>query len=469
MGRLRSVWKTDPTSPSQILSYIDNSISRFYDRTMSGSGAAKLLFILTVSLFFLAPHSLAETDEKAALIDQAIEKHKSEITKIRRFLHMNPELSNREYETSKLIASKLLSLGLEVESGIARTGVTGLLHGHDPGFTIGLRGDMDALPIEEQTGVSFQSLNPGVMHACGHDVHTAIVLGTAMVLSTMKDHIQGSIKFIFQPSEEGAPKGEEGGASLMIKEGVLEDPPVRAIFGLHVWPDADVGYVLFSPGPIMAGADGFDIIIKGKSSHAARPSEGIDAIALSAQTVVSIYSGLNRMIPLSDPAIVSIGKISGGTRSNIIAEEVRLEGTVRTLSQTNRSNISAYLEESVKGITRAAGATYTFNYRQGTPPLYNHPELAAIMLPTLQRVMGKTKVLELQPQMIAEDFAVFCQKTPGFYFFLGVKTPGRRTMPPLHSPYFLPDERSILVGVRIFSHMLLDCLEYQTQFDERSH
>ena len=433
---------------------------------MSGNRLPKVLFIFLITIFFSSSHFFAADDSNTDLIDKGIEKHKAEIIKIRRFLHMNPELSNREYETSKLIASKLLSLGLEVESGIARTGVTGLLRGNNPGFTIGLRGDMDALPIQEQTGVSFQSLNSEVMHACGHDIHTAIVLGTAMVLSDMKDNIKGSIKFIFQPAEEGAPRGEEGGASLMIKEGVLKNPPVRAIFGLHVWPAKDLGYALFSPGPIMAGADSFDIIIKGRSSHGARPSEGIDAIALSAQTVVSIYSGLNRMIPLSDPAVVSIGKISGGTRSNIIAEEVRLEGTSRTLSKANQDNISSFLEEIVRGITHAAGASYIFNYRRGTPPLYNHPELAAIMLPTLQRVLGKKKVLELQPQMIAEDFSAFCQKTPGFYFFLGVKTPGRKNMPPLHSSHFLPDERSILVGIRIFSHMLLDCLEYQSHFDE---
>jgi amidohydrolase len=292
----------------------------------------------------------------------------------------------------------------------------------------------------------------------------SIALGTAIVLSNLKDKIKGNIKFIFQPAEEGPPKGEEGGAALMEKEGVLKEPPVMAIFGQHVWPSIDVGQILFSSGPIMASSDTVEIIIKGKSSHGARPYEGIDAITLAAHTIVSIQSFMDRMIDPSDPAVVSIGKIRGGGRSNIIADSVTLEGTVRTLTRTNRIKIETMLENIVQGITYPFGANYTFNYQKGAPPVYNHPGLADIMLPVLQEAVGKDNVLPLQPQMVAEDFSIFSQKIPGFYFFLGVKPPGQKTMPPLHSPFFNPDERSIVLGIKIACYLLLDCLAYQDSF-----
>lgn len=424
----------------------------------------KKLFSLLLFFVFFTPAGFTIDRATALLIEKEIKKHINEIIKIRRFLHMNPELSNREYETSKLITSKLMSLGIEVKSGIAGTGVSGLLEGDHEGFTIGLRADMDALPIHEKTHLPYTSLNPGVMHACGHDIHMSIALGTAIVLSNLKDKIKGNIKFIFQPAEEGPPKGEEGGAALMEKEGVLKEPPVMAIFGQHVWPSIDVGQILFSSGPIMASSDTVEIIIKGKSSHGARPYEGIDAITLAAHTIVSIQSFMDRMIDPSDPAVVSIGKIRGGGRSNIIADSVTLEGTVRTLTRTNRIKIETMLENIVQGITYPFGANYTFNYRKGAPPVYNHPGLADIMLPVLQEAVGKDNVLPLQPQMVAEDFSIFSQKIPGFYFFLGVKPPGQKTMPPLHSPFFNPDERSIALGIKIACYLLLDCLAYQDSF-----
>ena len=423
----------------------------------------KIFSLLLLSLFF-TPAGFTIDRATALLIEKEIKKHINEIIKIRRFLHMNPELSNREYETSKLITSKLMSLGIEVKSGIAGTGVSGLLEGDQEGFTLGLRADMDALPIHEKTHLPYTSLNPGVMHACGHDIHMSIALGTAIVLSNLKDKIKGNIKFIFQPAEEGPPKGEEGGASLMVKEGVLKEPPVMAIFGQHVWPSIEVGQILFSSGPIMASADTVEIIIKGKSSHGARPYEGIDAITLAAHTIVSIQSFMDRMIDPADPAVVSIGKIYGGGRSNIIADSVTLEGTVRTLTRTNRTNIETMLENIVQGITHPFGANYTFNYRKGAPPVYNHPGLGDIMLPVLQEAVGKDNVLPLQPQMVAEDFSIFSQKIPGFYFFLGVKPPGQKTMPPLHSPFFNPDERSIALGIKIACYLLLDCLASQDSF-----
>jgi len=342
------------------------------------------IVLLAFPLLWLVLTASAVDKQTALLIEKEIERHKIEIIKIRRFLHMNPELSNREYQTSKLIASKLMSWGLEVKTGLAKTGVSALLRGSEQGFTVALRADIDALPIQELSDVPYKSLNPGVMHACGHDIHTSIALGVAVVLNSLKNQIKGNIKFIFQPAEEGSPPGEEGGAALMIKEGILEAPPVGAILALHVWPQ-DLGQVFFSSGPIMAAADSFQLTIKGKSSHAARPYEGIDAINLAAQIMVS------------DPAVITIGKIKGGTKSNIVAEEVHLEGTIRTLSKANRVRIPNLIENIAKGITEAFGGQYSFAYQLGSPRVYNHPELAKLMLPTLRNLPRLLEVNTVLP------------------------------------------------------------------------
>jgi amidohydrolase len=422
--------------------------------------------LLAVILIF-AP-VLSAVDKQISLkIDNRIEKHRLEIIKIRRFIHMNPELGNREFETANLIASKLMSLGIEVKTGVAKTGVVGLLHGAEEGPTVAIRADMDALPIEEKANVPFRSLNPGVMHACGHDIHTSVALGTAYVLSGMKDHIKGSIKFIFQPAEEGAPKGEQGGADLMIDEGVLDNPPVKAIFGLHVSPE-DLGTVAFAAGPIMASSDSFTTTIYGKSAHGALPHEGVDAIAMAAQIIVSLQAIISRSLDQTDPAVITVGTISGGQRRNIIADEVKMEGTVRTLSQYNRERIPDQMEEVIKGITNAFSGDYKMEYRKGAPSVYNHPELAKVMLPTLQNVLGSRNVKTMTPQMVAEDFAFYGQNIPGFFFFLGAKNPSHKNFSPLHSPYFHPDERSIFVGVRLMSHLLLDCLDYHNRLEGES-
>jgi amidohydrolase len=426
---------------------------------MNKNYAVRLLAIL-ISLLTTSLLGMGVDSQTARLIDQEIQKHMAEIIRTRRFLHMNPELGNREFETANLIASRLLSFGLEVKSGIAKTGVTGLLRGAEQGLTIGLRADMDALPIQELTNLPFKSLNPGVMHACGHDIHVAIALGTAKIMSALKEKINGNIKFIFQPAEEGTPAGEAGGADVMIQEGVLENPPIRAILGLHVWPE-NLGQVYFSPGPIMASSDWFQVVIEGKSSHAARPHEGIDAIALSSQVIVSLQSIVSRAVDPTDPVVVTIGKIVGGTKANIIAEKVTIEGTIRTLSETNRKKIPRLIEDVVRGVTHSFGASYVFQYKKGAPPLYNHPDLASILAPTLSRTLGEGNVWDIKPQMVAEDFSYFSQKIPGFYFFLGVKDPEKPSIAPLHNPYFNPDERSIVLGIRIMCHLLFDCLEHQ--------
>jgi len=416
--------------------------------------------LLLAGLAGLAPGAAGVDQRTAQRIDEGIDNVRAEIIKIRRFLHMNPELSNREFETAKLVAAKLSSLGLDVKTGVAVTGVVGLLRGGQPGPTVACRADMDALPIQELTNVPFKSLNPGVMHACGHDIHTSVALGTAMVLTSLKDRLKGNLKFIFQPAEEGAPADEEGGASLMIKEGVLDDPPVSAIFALHVWPET-FGQAFFSPGEIMASSDWFQITVRGRSAHGARPHEGVDAVVVAAEIITALQTVVSRSLDPSDPAVVTIGKIEGGVRSNIIAEKVTLEGTVRCLSEANRKKIPQVMESLVKNIAAGSGASSTFDYRPSNPSVYNNPELAQTMLPTLVRVLGRDRVQEFKPQLIAEDFAYYAQRIPGFFFFLGVRTPGQPSAP-LHSPTFNPDERSVALGIKVMCHLLLDALEKQS-------
>ncbi len=419
--------------------------------------------------FALLPAAKAapQVDVKTAqLIDEETEKVRAEVIKIRRFIHMNPELSNREVETAKMIAAKLESLGLEVRTGVAGTGVVAVLKGMLPGPAIAVRADMDALPIQEMTNLPYKSLNPGVMHACGHDMHSSIVLGTAMVLSSMKEKIRGSIVFIFQPAEEGAPEGEKGGADRMIKEGAVDNPQVSAIFGLHVWPE-NVGQVLFSPGYITANSDSFRATIKGKSSHGARPHEGVDAIVIAAEIITALQTIVSREIDPTDPAVLTIGTINGGSKSNIIADKVTFEGTVRTLSETSRKKVQSLMESIVGRIAGIYGAVGELEYNQDLPSVYNHPELAAAMLPTLEKLLGKDKVLPWKPQMISEDFSLFSQKIPAFYMFLGVKSPAQSAITPLHSPLFNPDERAVPIGIKSLCHLLLNALDLQnTQVSE---
>ncbi|MBD3413171.1 MAG: amidohydrolase [Candidatus Aminicenantes bacterium] len=434
---------------------------------LSNFGTIRILSVVLVLTFLCSPGFCV--DKATSLrIAHLIEKHKKDILDIRRFIHMNPELSNREFDTSKLVSSKLLSLNMEVKPGVAHTGVVGLLRGQNQGITIGVRADMDALPIEEQTGLPYQSLNQGIMHACGHDVHTSIVLGTAMVLNEMRDLIKGSVKFIFQPAEEGVPAGEQGGASLMIKQGVLDNPPVRAILGLHVWPDAETGTILFSSGTIFAGADTFDITIQGKSAHGARPHEGIDAVYIASQVVIDIQSIISRSMNPVHPAVVTIGKISGGSRPNILADQVKLEGTVRTLDQNTQQKIKKFMEKILISKTQPFDASYSFSYKEGTSPLYNHPDLGSILEPSLKNAVGDNNVHSLDPQMVAEDFSEYSERIPGFYFLLGVKPPWQNTAPPLHSSRFSPDENSIPIGIKTLCHLLLDCLDYQKQFEDNN-
>ncbi len=434
---------------------------------MSASSRRLTALAILALAFGLASPARAVDPKTGRRIDAEIEKTKAEIVKIRRFIHMNPELGNREVETAKLIASKLQPLGFEVRTGVAKTGVVAVLRGGQPGPSIAVRADMDALPVQEATGLPYKSLNPGVMHACGHDVHSAVVLGTALVLNALKPSLKGTVTFLFQPAEEGAPAGEEGGAALMVREGVLDDPPASAVFGFHVWPEP-LGQVSVAPGNVTAAADSFTITVKGKSAHGARPQEGVDAVVIAAEIVTALQTIVSRATDPTDPAVLTIGTISGGSRRNIIADRVVMEGTVRTLSETNRKKIPPLMESAVKNIAGIYGAGYQCEYIPGNPSVFNNPELTAAMTPTLVGLLGKDRVVAWKPQMVAEDFAFLAQKTPGFYFFLGVRGPGQPAIQ-LHSPAFSPDERSIPLGIRILSHLLLDALEGQSDLATAAH
>jgi amidohydrolase len=422
------------------------------------------LSLILILIFISLPlGSIDKTD--SIRIAQLIEKHKQDIIDIRRYIHMNPELSGNEFETSKLIASKLLSLDMEIKTGIVKTGVVSLLRGDQDGATIGVQADISAFPIEEQTGLPYESLNPGIMHASGNDIHTSIVLGTAIILSEMKDRVKGNIKFIFQPSEERKPPKEEGKAALMIKQGVLDNPPVRAVIGFHVWPEAETGKGLYSPNNIFAGLDTFEIFIKGKSSHGATPHKGIDAVYIASQVVVSVQSMINRLSNPLNPVAVNIGKISGGTHPHIIAEEAKLEGTVRSLSSETQKTITELLEKTVSSIAQPFGASYSYTYKKGIPPLYNHPDLGFILAPSLVKSLGENHVHPFSPQMAAEDFSEYTEKIPGFYFLLGVRPPWENSISSLYSSNFTPDEDCIPIGIKTLCYLLIDCLDYQEQFE----
>ena len=427
-------------------------------KTRPASAAALALLAVLAGL----PPAARPVDPKTAKrIDAEVEKNKSEIVKIRRFIHMNPELGNREFETARLIANRLETLGFEVRTGVAKTGVVAVLRGAQAGPAVAVRADMDALPVEEATDLPFKSLNKGVMHACGHDVHSSVVLGTAMVLGALKDVVKGSVTFLFQPAEEGAPEGEEGGAELMVREGALDDPPVGAVFGFHVWPE-NVGTVLVAPGNVTAAADTFVVTVNGRSAHGARPHEGVDAIVAAAGLVTALQTVVSRTTDPTDPAVVTVGTIHGGSRRNIIADRVVLEGTVRTMTEANRRKVRRAMESVVRNAGEMFGADCRLEYKEGLPSVYNNPELAAAMTPTLIGLLGKGKVAEWKPQMIAEDFSFLARKVPGFYFFLGVKNPAAPTAAPLHSPSFSPDERAIPLGVMILSRLVIDALEAQS-------
>jgi len=387
----------------------------------------------------------------------------------RRYFHEHPELSNREFETAKVIARELRGMGLSVQTGIAHTGVVAVLRGGLPGPTVALRSDMDALPVVEEVDVPFKSTvtttfdgkDVGVMHACGHDMHMAMLLGTAKLLSQMRGQLRGNVKFIFQPAEEGAPAGEEGGAKMMVEQGVMRDDPApEAVFGLHVFPQWEVGEIGYRPGAIMASSDDLEIEVTGRQTHGAAPWDGIDPIVASAQVINALQTVTSRQMNLTKaPVVVTIGKIDGGVRGNIIPDSVKMTGTLRALDPAMRTDMQARVTRAAENAAEAVGATakVTIGSANAYPVTVNDPALTAMMLPTLQRALGKDKVLEVQPMLPAEDFSFYAQEVPGLFMFLGVRTPGspQDQWAANHSPRFHADEDALKVGVRTLVELVL--------------
>ena len=406
--------------------------------------------------------SAAVTQNAARRIEQVMPK----VVAWRRDIHQNPELGNREVRTAKIVADHLRSLGMEVKTGVAHTGVVGLLRGGKPGPVVALRADMDALPVTEQVDLPFASKvrttyngqEVGVMHACGHDNHVAILMGVAEVLAGMRSELTGSVKFIFQPAEEGPPEGEDGGARMMVAEGVLTNPATDVIFGLHVWPDT-VGRLTYREGGIMAAADGLRIVVRGKQTHGAVPWGGVDPIVVSAQIINSLQTIPSRQMDITAaPSIVTVGMIQGGVRGNIIPDSVVMVGTIRTLDTLHQNDIHARIRRTVEKVAESAGATADVTITKSYPVTHNDPALTARMVPTLRRAARDGKAAVLAPVTGAEDFSYFQQKIPGLYFFLGVTPDGTNpaTAPKNHSPLFFADEKALPVGVRALTQLTLD-------------
>jgi amidohydrolase len=430
--------------------------------------------IVLVGCVAAAADAASDLDALHHSIDKLADQVEPHVIANRRYIHQHPELSNRETETAAYIAEHLRALGLEVRTGIAKTGVVAVLRGGKPGPVVALRSELDALPVTEEVDLSFKSTvrstfdgkEVGVMHACGHDAHMGILLGVAEIFSLLKAQLHGSVKFIFQPAEEGAPSGEEGGASLMVKEGVLSDDPRPAvIFGLHAWTTFEAGQIAWRAGGIMAGADDLKIVVRGRSTHGAMPWNGVDPIVIASQIVLGLQTIASRQVNVTKaPVIVTIGKIDGGVRSNIIPDAVTMLGTVRTLDPQMHGDVLERVRRTAEGIAAASGATaeVTIGADVADPVTYNEPALMARMLPTLARVAGSGGLVETTPFTPSEDFSIYQQHIPGIFFFLGVRKPGAtmEEYAPNHSPRFRIDESGLKLGVRALANLTVD---YQAQ------
>ena len=427
----------------------------------------------TFSLWLLGSLAMpiyAQKDPNAALkreMDKLSEGMESKVVAWRRDFHQNPELSNRETRTAKIIADHLTSLGMEVRTGVAKTGVVGVLKGGKPGPVVALRADIDALPVTERTDVPFKStvrttfngVETGVMHACGHDCHAAILMGTASVLSQVKNDLAGTVVFIFQPAEEGAPKGETGGAGDMIKEGVLDNPKVETIFGLHMSAQSPVGTLSYRSGGSQASSDRFTIVIKGKQTHGGMPWNGIDPIVIGSQIVMGLQTVVSRMTPLTEsPAVITVGMFQAGLRENIVPEEAKLIGTIRVLDPKVQKQVHENMRRMVTNIAEASGATADINIEIGNPVTYNNPELTKKMYPSLEEVAGENNIRVQLPTTAAEDFAKYQERIPGLFFSLGGMAKGKSAVEvgPHHTPDFYIDEGGFVLGVKSFCHLVVD-------------
>ncbi|NRA79214.1 MAG: amidohydrolase [Pseudoalteromonas sp.] len=391
------------------------------------------------------------------------------VIKWRRHLHQYPELSNREFETAKYVAKHLRSLGLEVQTGVAHTGVVAKLKGGKKGPLIALRADMDALPVKEQVDLPFASTQTteykgntvGVMHACGHDNHVAILMAAAESLVKIKDQLAGDILFVFQPAEEGAPDGEEGGAELMLKEGLFKEKP-EAVFGLHVTSSLNTGQIGFREGPLMASADKFTITVKGRQTHGSRPWNGVDPIVASSQIIMATQTIASRQVDVTKaPSVVSFGAINGGVRNNIIPDQVEMVGTIRTFDQEMRADIKKRLAKTAEMVAESGGAEAHVHIDHGYPVTVNDVELTKKMTPTLAGVVGKENLITTPLITGAEDFSYYALETPGMFFFLGVTPKGQDavTAPSNHSPHFFADEKALQLGVNAMTQLVVDYLK----------
>lgn len=375
---------------------------------------------------------------KEIILNKA-EEIRNELIEIRRDIHAHPEIGLQEKSTSALVAKKLKELGLEVKTNIGITGVIGLLKGKFPGKTILLRADMDCLEMTELNNIDYKSQYAGRMHACGHDAHTTWLLGAAMILADLKNEIHGNVKFLFQPAEE-----TEGGADRMIKDGALEDPKVNAIIGAHVWPIVEAGKIGIKYGSMMAAPDHFKITIFGKGGHGAEPHNSVDPIAIGSQVYMGLQNIISRKVNPIEPAVITVGKINGGSAFNVIPEKIEMEGTARTLTNELRNKMPIMMEQCIKGITEAYGGTYEFKYTPYYPPVINDDEVNLIIEEAGKRVLGNDGVVMLkEPTMGGEDFSYFQQKVPGAFFFVGTLNESKGINKPLHSPYFNIDENII--------------------------
>jgi amidohydrolase len=408
----------------------------------------------------------------ANAIDQSAQAVEAAVIAWRRDLHQHPELGNREFRTAAVVTDHLRALGLDdVRTAVAHTGVVGLLKGALPGPVVALRADMDGLPVTEEVNVPYASQakghwngeEVGVMHACGHDCHVAVLMGVAQVLAGLRSQLRGSVKFIFQPAEEMPPEGEDGGAKMMIAEGALERPTPRAIFGLHVTSRLPVGVVGYRPGPTMASSDKLKITVHGRQTHGAAPWMGVDPIVTAAQVILGLQTVVSRTIDLTEePAVVTIGAIRGGVRENIIPDSVEMRGTIRTFNEDMRDDIHERVTTLSEAISRGSRATCKVCIDKNYPVTINDPALTEAMLPTLQRVAGKG--LMLVPKVTgSEDFSFFQRIVPGLFVFLGVTPAGTdpKKAAPNHSPRFVADDSGLLLGVRTLAHLAVDYLEAQ--------
>ena len=441
----------------------------------------KYIFLTTFAAFFFSIANAQPDSKLPAKLEQLARGIEPKVIEWRRYFHQNPELSNREIKTAEKIEAHLKSLGIEVQSGVAHTGVVGLLKGGKPGPVIALRADMDALPVTERNSLPFASKvtttfndqEVGVMHACGHDTHMAILMGVAEILASMKNELKGTVKFIFQPAEEGSPKGEEGGAELMVKEGVLENPKVDVIFGLHISSQTELGKITYRSGGLMASVNDMKIVVKGRQAHGAAPWTSIDPIVVSAQIINNLQTIVSRNLDVTQNAgVVTIGSIHGGVRSNIIPEQVEMWGTLRALSAQDEQLLISRVRQIAEKTAEAHGATVEVEipYSSHYPVTFNNVDLTQRMVPSLKKAAGDENVLVIAPHTGAEDFSFFQEKIPGLFFFVGARPPeiSAADAPSHHTPDFMIDERGMITGVKAMLQLTLDYAEMSSAAIKRS-